>query len=291
AMPSGRKRRRCCSAPTLHLDQMAAALGSALEGAPCVVCVQGPAGASKNAALQEAILRLKQQRSELDVWILSGRVSGADAPLGLMRDLLQTALRAWLRRNASDATPAETARRANARINEAVRLLPELRAAFGELQPLPLQPSPDETAALPLLRRRLFHALLHAIQTLTEGQPVVVVLNDLDDADDGSKEAVAWWLHMLVGSASPLALTFRQPPAALEPALAELRARRPAPVDCACPRTRGGSGHRAPASSFRRAGRSNPSALRQRAQGRPGDAAHDAALSALRAACCSGVYG
>jgi hypothetical protein len=110
-------------------------------------------------------------------------------------------------------------------MNEAVRLLPELRAAFADLQPLESDAPPADTASQTVLRRRLLQALPRAVQALASERPVAIVLNDLDAADEASIEAVGWLARALAGSPVALALTWRQPLAALESILADLRAR------------------------------------------------------------------
>jgi len=204
-------------------DAVSAAIVQVLDGAPLVVCVQGPPGAGKNALVQAALAEAQRARPAADAWVVSARAAGEDIPFGLLRILLQTALRARLER-AGDPAPPQ-APPTDPWMNEAVRLLPELRAAFADLQPLDPGAPPADAASQTVLRRRLLQALPRAVQALAGGRPVVIVLNDLDAADDASIEAVGWLARALASSSLALALTWRQPPAALENVLADLRAR------------------------------------------------------------------
>ena len=208
--------------PTDVRDAVCAAMVQALDGAPLVVCVQGPPGAGKNALVQAALAEAQCARPAADAWVVSARAAGEDIPFGLFRSLLQTALRAHLERAGA---PAPQAPSADPWMNEAVRLLPELRAAFADLQPLESDAPPADAVPQTVLRRRLLQALPRAVQALAGERPVAIVLNDLDAADEASIEAVGWLARALAGSPVALALTWRQPLAALESILADLRAR------------------------------------------------------------------
>ncbi|MBO9313824.1 MAG: AAA family ATPase, partial [Chloroflexus sp.] len=203
--------------PALTAD-LIAAIRTALIGAAPIV-VQGPAGSGKTRIVRQALDQIRQTTPRLLVWQCSARRSGQQCPFGVMIDLLDTAIRDRL--NHPDT---ERALATDMRMTEAIRVLPELRAVFLRLQPIG-QHEEEVSSPHHLLQRRLLQALPRAIHALAGGEPVIVVLEDLDQADPLSIEAVAWLSRSLHGTNLALVITCRTAEGTLNAMLADLRAR------------------------------------------------------------------
>jgi DNA-binding SARP family transcriptional activator/predicted ATPase len=203
---------------TLTAD-LVGATRTALTGSVPVVVVQGPAGSGKTRMVRQALDQIRQTTTNLLVWLSGARRSGQQRPFGVMIDLLDTALRERL--NHPDA---ERALPTDVRMTEAVRVLPELRAVFLRLQPI-RQPTEESPSSHHLLQRRLLQALPRAVHALAGGEPVIVALEDLDQADPLSIEAVAWLARSLHGTNLALVITCRTAEGALKAMLSDLRAR------------------------------------------------------------------
>lgn len=187
-------------------DELVAAVHQALTGATLVACIQGPAGTGKSRLVRKALERIRQTLPDVLVWSAGARKTGHALPFGLVADLFDAALRERLSRPrvqvGSDALPVDL------RMTEAVRLLPELRAVFPHL--LPLQPqSGNESASHHLARRRLLQALPRALRALKGDDPTVIILEDLDQADPPSIEAIGWLMRALPDTHLALVITCR----------------------------------------------------------------------------------
>jgi DNA-binding SARP family transcriptional activator len=204
--------------PTLTAH-LITALHTALAGSSPVVVVEGPAGSGKTRMVRQALDQIRQTTTRPLVWQCSARRSGQQCPFGVMIDLLDTALRDRL--NHPDA---ERTLPTDVRMTEAIRVLPELRAVFLRLQPI-RQSVEEVPSSHRLLQRRLLQALPRAIHALAGGEPVIVVLEDLDQADPLSIEAVAWLSRSLHGTRLALVITCRTEGGALNVMLSDLRAR------------------------------------------------------------------
>ncbi|MDW8292864.1 MAG: tetratricopeptide repeat protein [Anaerolineae bacterium] len=205
--------------PPAELERrLSEAIQRALEGNTAVIWLQGPAGAGKNALAHRALARVHEARPEALRWVVSAR-SVRSAPLSMMQALLDIALRDWLSR-APFASTAETSEH-DPHMTEAVRLLPELRAAFSHLLPHG-EANTTETASSAVLQRRLLQALPRALLALTHERPAVIVMNDLEAADPLSLKAVAWLADRLVGAPAALVCTLREEARAQNPRLQAL---------------------------------------------------------------------
>lgn len=180
-----------------------------VRGRGGILWVSGPAGVGKNALVARALEAAQQLQPGLRAWSVSARGGDHDAPFGLIRLLLDTALRERLVAASTDAAPE--APQADLWMSEAVRLLPELRAAFLYLPP-PDARHLHEDAAPAILSRRLFQALPRALASLAGSQPTVMVLNDLDAADPASVEAVGWLARKLAAAPIAIVVTCRDTP-------------------------------------------------------------------------------
>ncbi len=203
--------------------ELAEAVAQALQHTAGVLWIQGPTGAGKRTLVEQALKTVRKRQADVNVWEVSSHAAAADAPLDLMRLLLDAAAREHLahaRESATfDATPL------NLWMSEAVRLLPELRAIFPQLpHPSALTEGPSPTTA----SRRLLQALPRALLALTDGRPTAVVLSDVDCADAASVEAIGWLARGLAGSHLALIITCRDTaqaaPEALRALLGDLQA-------------------------------------------------------------------
>lgn len=195
-----------------------AAMRTALTGSSPVLVVQGPAGSGKTRMVRQALHQIRQTTTSLLVWLSGARRSGPQ-PFGVMIDLLDAVLRERL--NHPDV---ERALHTDMRMTEAIRVLPELRAVFLQLQPIRWHPD-EATASRHLLQRRLLQALPRAVHALAGRDPVLVVLEDLDQADPLSIEAAAWLARSLHGTNVALVITCRTKEGALNEMIADLRTR------------------------------------------------------------------
>lgn len=196
-----------------------AAIRTALTGTSPVVVVEGPAGSGKTRTVRQALDQIRRTTTRLLVWQCSARRSGQQRPFGVMIDLLDTALRERLNHPA-----AERALQTDMGMTEAIRVLPELRAVFLRLQPI-RQHAEESTSSHHLLQRRLLQALPRAVHALAGGEPLIVVLEDLDQADPRSIEAAAWLARSLHGTNLALVITCRLEEGALNAMLSDRRAR------------------------------------------------------------------
>lgn len=200
----------------LRCNELVAAIEQALTGAGAVCCIQGPAGAGKTRLVQMALERVRKDMPATPVWQASARKTGYAIPFGLITGLFEAALHERLSR--SHLQVRHTPLQVDLRMTEALCLLPELRAVFPAL--LPLQPPTSEVMTSPrMAQRRLLQALPRALRALQGDTPVVVIVEDVDQADPLSIEAIGWMLRTLPGSRMVMIITCR----AADDALTEIR--------------------------------------------------------------------
>ncbi len=206
----------------LRCDELVAAIEQALPGAGAVCCIQGPAGVGKTRLVQMALERMRKDMPATSVWQASARKTGYAIPFGLITSLFEAALHERLSR--SHLQVRHTPLQVDLRMTEALCLLPELRAVFPEL--LPLQPPISEVMTSPrMAQRRLLQALPRALRALQGNTPVVVILEDMDQADPLSIEAIGWMLRTLPASRMVMIITCRTTDDALTGIRDQLRGR------------------------------------------------------------------
>ncbi len=203
--------------PLAPLNDITAAVQAAFGSGAPVIWIEGPAGAGKSWLARTLPTCMPLAPA---VWRASARAVPAEMPFGLMKAILQMAILQRL-----NDTHAQTgiAHQPDLWMSEATRVLPELRAIFPQL--LPATQQKDETLApQPIGQSRLLQALSRAMLALAGNQPVVVILEDVDEADRLSIEAIRWLARACRGTQVALFITCRtaerEPLAAV---LAELR--------------------------------------------------------------------
>lgn len=200
----------------LQCNELVTAIEQALTGAGAVCCIQGPAGAGKTRLVQMALERVRKDMPATPVWQTSARKTGYAIPFGLITSLFEAALQERLSR--SHLQVRHTPLQVDLRMTEALCLLPELRAVFPALLPLQL-PTSEVMTSPRMAQRRLLQALPRALRALQGNTPVVVLVEDVDQADPLSIEAIGWMLRTLPGSRMVIIITCR----AADDALTEIR--------------------------------------------------------------------
>jgi predicted ATPase len=135
-----------------------------------IVIVAGPPGIGKTRTAREAGEEARQQ----GFFALAGNCYDREdaVPFAPFVELLEIAL-------ARAPDPATIRKTLGEQASELTRLLPQLRRLFPDLSP-PLQVSPEQS------RRMLFNAILELIQRQSALDPVLLLLEDLHWADEGT---------------------------------------------------------------------------------------------------------
>ncbi len=161
--------------------RLAPSLEEAADGNATTVIVHGPGGIGASRFIEEAGHRL--ERLDEPFQILRGRSYrfGSDDPYGA----ILRALRPAFRTAADDALvgllgPA---------IEDIVRLLPELQVRLVPLGVLPERPT---VTSAERRQGRVLEGILGVVGRLAERQPVLLVLEDLHDADAATRALVSF---------------------------------------------------------------------------------------------------
>ena len=142
----------------------------AVSGAPGLVVVTGPGGIGKSALLS-ALTAVVDATGGV---VLAARCHASE------RSLLLQPVADALRSTLTAMAPAELAAVLEGHVDEWLGLLPELAAAF----PAAGTGGPPRTSARPAQaeRRAVFEAVAHVLDRLGRSRPVLLLLDDLQDA-------------------------------------------------------------------------------------------------------------
>ncbi|WP_448337999.1 tetratricopeptide repeat protein [Chloroflexus aurantiacus] len=184
------------------LTELLTPLREGLAGTPKVVCIQGAAGSGKSYLVRQVLETIRGAMPEVQIWTASAQQLDTYIPFGMVSDVFNVALRHRLNQ---PFTTMQAAAPLDPWMNEVVRLLPELRAIFSRLLPFR---APSETVPH-LAYRRLLQAIPRAFQALIGTDPVIIALEDIDQADPLSTEAFAWFIRSLSAIKVSLLVTCR----------------------------------------------------------------------------------
>jgi DNA-binding NarL/FixJ family response regulator len=175
--------------PVAALGRM---LGRARAGEGTTVLVSGEAGVGKSRLLRTVS---EDARSE-GFLLLQGSSFEADRalPFAPFLDLVRSF--------AASTSPSVVAHALEPAAPELLSLFPELGKVFPSTEAAP--PTDPEHG-----RRRLFHALLHALQLLSRKQPLLLVFEDVHWSDDATLDLLRHLAQGAVGHAMALALSYR----------------------------------------------------------------------------------
>ena len=159
--------------------RLAPSLEEASGGDETTVLVHGAGGVGVSRFVDEAARRL--QGLEQPFLVLRSRSyrAGADDPYGPVLRALRPAFRA--------ATDDELAFLVGPATEDIVRLLPDLQARLGPLGVLPNRPT---VTAAERRQGRVLEGLLGVVGRIAERQPVLLVLEDLHEADAATRSLV-----------------------------------------------------------------------------------------------------
>lgn len=213
---------------SFRVNELLTTMQQAINGSSTVLCLQGPAGAGKTRLVRLALEQMRQRMPDISIWLSSARKTGHETPFGLITDLFNVALQDTLSRTRLQTR--QTPLSIDLRMTEALCLLPELRALFAALPPL--QPTSNLTMpSVQMAQRRLLQAVPRALRALQGEAPVVIVLEDLDQADPLSIEASGWLLRALHDSSRLiLIITCRTTDGELAAMFDQLQAREQVPI-------------------------------------------------------------
>ncbi|HEX5822915.1 MAG TPA: AAA family ATPase [Candidatus Limnocylindrales bacterium] len=161
--------------------RLAPALEEAAAGDATTVLVHGAGGIGVSRFVDEAARRLLGLDEPF--LVLRGRSfrSGTDAPYGAILRALRPAFR--------DAPDDELGRLLGPAMEDVVRLLPELQA---RLAPLGILPDRPTVTSAERRQGRVLEGILGVVGRLSERQPVLLVLEDLHDADAATRAMVTF---------------------------------------------------------------------------------------------------
>ncbi|HXI82266.1 MAG TPA: LuxR C-terminal-related transcriptional regulator [Verrucomicrobiae bacterium] len=161
--------------------RLAPSLEEAADGDATTVLVHGAGGVGVSRFVDEAARRLQALDEPFAILRARSYQAGADDPYGAVLRALRPAFRA-----ASDVELAELVGPAT---EDIVRLFPDLQARLGPLGVLPDRPT---VTAAERRQGRVLEGLLGVVGRLSERQPVLLVLEDLHDADAATRAFVAF---------------------------------------------------------------------------------------------------
>jgi DNA-binding CsgD family transcriptional regulator len=167
-------------------------LGRARAGEGTTVLVSGEAGIGKSRLLRTVT---EDARSK-GFLLLQGSSFEADRalPFAPFLDLVRSF--------AASTSPSVVEHALEPAAAELLSLFPELGRVFPNTEAAP--PTDPEHG-----RRRLFHALLHALQLLSRRQPLLLVFEDVHWSDDATLDLLRHLAQGAVGHAMALALSYR----------------------------------------------------------------------------------
>lgn len=173
---------------SIRADEITAAVQAAFGSATPVIWIQGAAGSGKSWLARTVATRMP---SAANTWFTGARTIPPHTPFGVIRALLHIAVLQWLNESRSQSSAAT---QPDLWMSEATRVLPELRAIFPQL--LPVRNQKDEALAIQHLGlSRLLQALPRALLALTGTRPALMIVDDLDEADPLSIEAIRRLAH------------------------------------------------------------------------------------------------
>ncbi len=161
--------------------RLAPALEAAAGGESTAVLLEGPGGVGVTRFVGEVARRIGGLSEPFTV--IRGRsfLPGADDPYGPIIRALRPVFRA--------VDDEELVRLVGPAVEDVARLFPEIQARLGHAGVLPARP----TITAPERRQsRVLEAILGVVGRLSEEGPVLVVLEDLHDADAGTRALVTF---------------------------------------------------------------------------------------------------
>jgi DNA-binding CsgD family transcriptional regulator/tetratricopeptide (TPR) repeat protein len=180
AMPATTDRARFVGRDAAFI-RVAPALEAASAGDATTALIEGPGGVGVSRFVDEVARRVEALSEPFAV--IRGRSyrPGSDDPYGSIRRALRPVLDA--------ATDSELVRLTGPAVEDVIRLFPDLAARLAGSGVLPTRP----TITAPERRQgRILEALLGVVGRLAEHQPVLLVLEDLHDADAGTRGLVSF---------------------------------------------------------------------------------------------------
>jgi len=206
--------------------RLAPSLEEAAAGDATTVLVHGAGGIGVSRFVDEAARRL--EGLERPFIVLRGRSyrSNADDPYGAIVRALRPAFRT--------ATDDELAHLLGPATEDVVRLVPELQARLGPLGVLPARPT---VTSAERRQGRVLEGILGVVGRLAERQPILLVLEDLHDADAATRALVAFLAQIkrhqrvcLVATYQPDELTRDHPLTETLDAMTRTAGRRPSHI-------------------------------------------------------------
>jgi len=161
--------------------RLAPALEAAADGEGTAVLLEGPGGVGVTRFIDETARRVAALTEPFVV--VRGRAyrPGADEPYGPIVRALRPIF--------AEADDAEVVRLLGPAVEDVIRLFPEVGARSGVGDLLPWRPS---ITAPERRQGRILEAVLGVIGRLSERRPVLLVLEDLHDADAGTRSLVTF---------------------------------------------------------------------------------------------------
>jgi predicted ATPase len=161
--------------------RLAPALESAAGGEATAVLLEGLGGVGVTRFVGEVARRVGALSEPFTVVRGRAYLPGSDDPYGPIVRALRPVFR--------DVDDAELVRLVGPAVEDVVRLFPEVQARLGHAGALPARP----TITAPERRQgRVLEAILGVIGRLSEERPVLVVQEDLHDADAGTRALVTF---------------------------------------------------------------------------------------------------
>jgi DNA-binding CsgD family transcriptional regulator/tetratricopeptide (TPR) repeat protein len=161
--------------------RLAPALEAAAGGETTAVLVDGPGGVGVSRFLTEVAHRVSALSDPFTV--IRGRSyrPGHDEPYGAIVRALRPVFR--------DLDDGDLVHLVGPNVEDVVRLFPEIQGRLASANALPAHPT---TTAPERRQGRVLEAILGVVGRLSERQPVLVLLEDLHDADAGTRALVTF---------------------------------------------------------------------------------------------------